>query len=125
MTRNLIFVSPNDRRTYRNIRTGFHGYPVFLLAKSATADLKIDFTNYLNSGETISSVTVSTKGLSVSSANTTTTVTLTLSGVSGETYFDILVTFSTGILWSERIIVRNERRYPSSADESSGDYERL
>lgn len=67
-----------------------------MIAEGETKTLVLDFAQMLESGETISSATVSATGVTASISNTTTTVTLTLSASTAWGEATVTVTLSSG-----------------------------
>ena len=110
MTRNLITVFANDRKSYRNIRTSIDDYPLLHIERPDVEPLKIDLSHWLESGETISSVSVTPDNATVSTTNDTTSITLNISGVRGDGEIDVIATLSSGKTYIEKVKCRNRRQ---------------
>jgi len=81
MTDRLVKMLENNRRVCRGLAKRADGV-AFLLDENETLDVSVDWTDWLGSS-TIASVTNEATGVSVTSANTATTATLTLSAPPG------------------------------------------
>jgi len=106
MPRSYLGYTPDGAKVFRNIRRSASNRPLLLLEQSAKTQLQLDLTDYLETGETISSVTVTSSGPTVTSSNTTTKVTLTISGPTTWGDVQVIITLSSGNKLDETILVR-------------------
>jgi len=113
MARLLIAYTPNGIRVLRNVRTDDTSDPLILLDEGETKVVTIDMTAYLDSGETISSVTSTQQSVTASVSTATPIITITLSGATS--YADGTVTFvitlSSGEIIRQQIHVRRPNKY--------------
>jgi hypothetical protein len=117
--RHYIGVSPQEPATLRHIRRDVTGEPLLLLDKDAIAKILINFSDYLESGETISSATATATGCTAAIATSTPNVTLTVSEATQEGSIIVLATTSTSQVWAQTIRVRRTQRI---GDEYLSDY---
>lgn len=109
MARHEIFVVSPERTTLKNLRKSVDHYPLLHIEEGENRQIEIDFTEYLEAAETVSSTSTESDNVTVAVATSSPTVTLTISGVSGQGYVDVTVTLSSGRIWFEKIRVRNTR----------------
>lgn len=114
MTRHIIGFASRGPTTLRNVRKAPTGEPLVHLDEDEIKVVKLDFTDYLETSETISSASVTTYNCTASTSTSSPNVTLTLSAA---TAYDldgrvlVVVTFSTGEKWRGNIRVRRTSRY--------------
>lgn len=115
MKRAYIGFTSKGPTILRNIRRAPTGEPLLLLDESAAAKVELDFTDFLESGETISgSASVTYEGVTGSTSTSSPRVTLTLSAA---TTYDLagkatyVVTFSSGEIFRGILRVRRTSRY--------------
>ena len=114
MARRKIGYSPRGPAVYRNVRRSFDGQIQVLLDEDEIDDLELDFTGFLEAGETISSVTVTPEGVAVTSTLSTPKITLNLSEatqVDSTGKVVAIITLSSGEIWRETIRVRRPTFY--------------
>lgn len=116
MARSYLGYTPDGAKVFRNIRRTASGRPLLLLEENAKDQLQLDLTDYLESGETISSVTVTSSGPTVSSSNTTTKITLTISSPPTWGDIEVVATLSSANKLHETILCRQPARYGELGD---------
>lgn len=117
--RHYLGVSPQGIATLRNIRLDVTGEPLLLLDENAIAKLRVNFSDYLESGETISSATATANGCTVSTSTSSPNVTLTISESTYDGKITLTVTTSTSEVFTQVIRVRRTQRV---GDELLPDY---
>ena len=117
MARHSIRFTPRGATTFYNVRKDLTGEPLLLLDESEVRSLELDFADYLDSGETISSASATAQSVTVSTTTSSPTVTLTLSAAQSHSdgKVTIVVTFSTGNKWRGIIRVRRTDRFTDEA----------
>lgn len=99
----------------RNVRRASTGEPLVLLDENAVTQLELDFTDFLETGETISSASVTYTGVTGSTSTSSPRVTLTLSAATAYTddagKATYVVTFSSGEIFRGILRVRRTSRY--------------
>lgn len=110
--RHYIGVSSSGPTVLRNIRKDVTGEPLLLLDQDAAARLRINFDDWLETGETISSITATAEGCTMTSALSTPNVTLTISAATNAYTGKITLkaTASSGEIWRGIIRVRRPNR---------------
>lgn len=105
MARHEIHYRPRGATVFKNVRKGAKGRPHIVMDDGEQLDLVLDLTDYLDSGETISTATVSNSGVTSTIALASPKATLTIS--SPRTYGEITVTLtmSSGAILKPLIIV--------------------
>jgi len=88
-----------------------------LIDENAVVKLTIDFSDWLESGETISSVSATGRSCTISVSTTSPRTVITISAVTSNHDGDITViaTASTGEIYREIIRVRRTNRYTDEA----------
>ena len=88
-----------------------------LIDQDAVVKLTIDFIDWLETGETLSSVSATARSCTVSVSTTSPRTTITISDVTSHTDGDITIvtTSSTGEKYREIIRVRRTNRYTDEA----------
>lgn len=109
MARHSVGYTPSGSRVFRNVRQE-DGYPLMLMEEGETRKIALNFAAFLESGETISSATVSTSGVTASIATSSPTVTLTLSSPTGWGTATVTVTTSNAEVIVETIRARQNAR---------------
>lgn len=115
--RHYIGISSRGAAVYRNIRRDETGEPLLLIDEDETRKLLIDFSDWLETGETIATVTATGNGCTVTASTTSPQTTLTISDVTGYDTGDIkvLATSSTGETFRTVISARRTNRYKDEA----------
>ena len=111
--RHYLGISSAGPTVFRNVRRDVTGEPLLLVDQDAACRLRVNFSDWLESGETISSITVSGESCTVSSALSSPNVTLTISAVTNsyDGRITLKATASTGEIWRGIIRVRRPNRY--------------
>lgn len=100
--------------TLRNVRLARTGEPLLLVDKDAVTKLQLDWRDWIETGETISSVAITAEGCTATVATSSPTATLTISAVSSvadDGKVTVIATSSTGEKWRGIIRVRSANRY--------------
>jgi hypothetical protein len=123
VTRYYLGISSSGPNVLRNVRLDETGEPLLLIDQDAIAKITIDFTDWLETGETLSGLTATPRGCEVSVSTSGPKSVLTISEVTSFDDGDITIigTSSTGEKYRGIIRVRRTARY---RDESTlhGDY---
>lgn len=116
MARHYLGYGQSGRKSLHGLHTNQSGQPLLLLEEGEVARIELDFTDYLDGGETISSAAVSNDSITVGVSTSSPKVTLTASvaGAYGRT--EVTVTFSTGDKIVETIEIRNRNTGAQSPD---------
>lgn len=111
--RHYIGVTSEGPKTLRNIRQDMNGDPVLLVKSGETQKLRINFADWLEGAETISSVTNTARNCTVSQTLSSPNLDLTISAVTSRTSGSITLTAtsSTGNVMTQRINVRQPERF--------------
>lgn len=111
--RHYIGFNSGGPTTLRNVRLDATGEPLLLVDQDAITKLQLDWRDWLETGETISSVTITAEGCTATVATSTPTATLTISAVTSYTdgKVTVIATSSTGEKWRGIIRVRRTNRY--------------
>lgn len=109
MARHAVYYTSRGATTTRNVRTQ-DGYPLLLMEEGETRKLALDFTDLLESGQSISTATVSAEGVTASISLSSPVATLTLSAPSGWGTAIVTITLSNGEVIVETIYVRQTSR---------------
>lgn len=90
---------------------------MLLIDENAVVKLTIDFSDWLETGETLSTVTATARSCTVAVATTSPRTVLTISAVTSHHDGDIkiIATASTGEIYREIIRVRRTNRYTDEA----------
>lgn len=117
MTRHYLGISARGSTVFRNVRKDETGEPLLLIDQDAVVKLTIDFSDWLESGETISSVSATGRSCTISVSTTSPRTVITISAVTSNHDGDITViaTASTGEIYREIIRVRRTNRYTDEA----------
>lgn len=105
MARHYVGYTFRGRTTGKNVRTE-DGYPLILMEEGETLRVSLDFANLLESGETISSASVTAKGITASISTASPVITVTLSSASAWGTATVTVTLSNGEVHVETIRAR-------------------
>lgn len=113
MPRHYIGVTSRGPTTLRNVLLDRTGQPLLLVNEVETTKLVIDYSDWLDASETISSATVTADNASVSISTSSPQITLTISAVTSPTYgkATIIVTTSTSQVRRETIWIRRASRF--------------
>lgn len=106
MARHSIHFTPRGATTFHNVRKDGGNLPLLLLNTGETKRLALDFSEMLDSGETLSSATVTATGVTASISTSGSTATLTLSGPSSWGEAIVTATLSSGDVVKTTIRVR-------------------
>lgn len=123
MARHAILYTSKGASVMRNVRIAPTGEPLLHLDEDAVTKLVLDFANYLESGETISTPTVTAENVTVSTATVSPQITLTLSAATSHDLdgtCTIIVPISNGETFRQIIRVRRTERYMD--EDSPRDY---
>lgn len=112
MTRHYLGVSSKGPNVFRNVRRATTGEPLLLLDQDEVARLVIDWSDWLETEETISSISATGRNCTVSTSTSGPQATITISDVTSYHDGDITViaTASTGEKWRGIIRVRRTNR---------------
>lgn len=119
MTRHIISFSPKGPATLRNVRRAPTGEHLIHMDEDEIKVVKVDLTDYLDSGETISSVATTGYNVTCSASTSSPRITLTLSAATAydlEGRVVIVATMSSGEKWRGTIRVRRTSRYRDEAE---------
>ena len=113
MARHYIGVSPQGETVLRNVRKDDTGEPLLLIDKDAITTLRINFADWLESGQTITAATATAQSCTLSTSTSSPNVDITISLVTSYTYgtITLVVTCSNGDVWRSVIRVRRTNRY--------------
>lgn len=100
MARAQVLFSSRGPSVFRNVRKTEWSTPLVMLAENGTETLSLDLTNYLESGETVSSATASATNVTCTASVSSPTVTLAISDVQGRGDIDLTITLSSGHVWA-------------------------
>ena len=111
--RRYLGISPMGETVFHNVRRDETGEPLILVDKDAIIKLRVNFADWLESGENISSVTTTGENCTISTSTTSPNVDITISNVTSHEYGQIalVATSSTGEVWRSIINVRRTNRY--------------
>ena len=110
MTDRVILLRPNQRRVCRGLSFNAAKSRYELdMQEGETLKVRVDATGILDSGQSVSSITATADGLSISSALASNVATLTLSALNGYGQGDVklTMTLSTGEVLIHRIRARS------------------
>lgn len=119
MTRHIISFSPKGPATLRGVRIAPTGEPLVHLDEDEVKVVKLNLADYLDDGETISSVSTTTYNVTASTSTSSPNITLTLSAATAYTLDGrvvIVATMSSGEKWRGTIRVRRTSRYRDEAE---------
>ncbi len=118
MTRHYLGIGSRGATVFRNVRRDESGEPLLFVDEDAITKLQINFTDYLETGETVSSAAVDqSTGCTVAIATSSPNVTLTLSAVTNGSV-TLNVTMSNGEIYRIIIWVRRTNRYSNDVPRS-------
>lgn len=111
--RHYIGVSSQGPTVLRNVRKDITGEPLLLVDQDAAVKLRVNFADWLEASETISSVTATPEGCTLSTSTSSPNVDLTISAVTNAHTGKVTLkaTSSTGEIWLGIINVRRPNRY--------------
>ena len=111
--RHYIGISSSGPTVLRNVRKDITGEPLLLVDEDAAINLRVNFTDWLETSETISTVTATPEGCTLSTSTATPNVDLTISAVTNAYTGKITLkaTSSTGEIWRGIINIRRPNRY--------------
>lgn len=117
MARQYIGFTQSGMMVLRNVRRDLTGEPMILLDEDAVQTVVLDFAAMLESGETISSTSSTSKNVTKSVSTSSPTVTVTLSDATSTTdgSVTLVVTFSSGNVWRGILRVRRTDRFTDEA----------
>jgi len=112
VTRHYLGISEKGPTVFRNVRMDDTGEPLLLIDQDAVVKLTIDFSDWLETGETLSSVSATARSATISVSTTSPRTVITISAVTS--YYDgditVIATSSTGEKWRGIIRVRRTNR---------------
>lgn len=111
--RRYLGISPTGETVFHNVRRDETGEPLLLVDESAITKLRVNFSDWLESGETITAATATAKSCTVSAATASPNVDLTISAVTSydQGSITLVATCSNGEVWRSIIRVRRTNRY--------------
>lgn len=109
--RHYLGVSPSGPTVFSNVRKDETGEPLLLIDPTAVAKLRVNFADWLESGETISTVATTAENCTVSTSTTSPNVDLTISNVSFDGQILLTVTSSASLAYTGIIRTRRTNRY--------------
>lgn len=109
--RHYLGISSKGPAVFRNVYKDDTGEPLLYLDKDAVTKLQINFAQWLEGTETISSASVTAQSVTCSMSTTSPNVTLTFSGSTTYGYVTLIVTSSTSEVYRGIIRVRQTVRY--------------
>jgi pyocin large subunit-like protein len=121
--RHYVGFTSRGPTVFHNVLRAPTGEILVLLDEDEIKKLELDFRAWLNSGETVSTPTVTAENVTVSTATASPLVTLTLSAATSydlDGAITIVVPFSSGEQWRGIIRVRRTERYMD--EDSPRDY---
>jgi hypothetical protein len=112
MARHQVLFTSRGPSVFRNVRRTEQGLPFVVLDNAGTASVVLDLTDYLDSGETVSSATVSATGVTCAASVSSPNVTLAISEPQGQGDIEVTITLSSGAKWAGTLMTR-EQDYPT------------
>lgn len=111
--RHYIGITPSGPTVLRNVHKDATGEPLLFVDQDATTKLRINFSAWLESGQSISSATVTAENCTVSTSTSSPNIDVTLSSVTSynDGKITILATCSNGEIYRGIIRVRRTNRY--------------
>lgn len=109
MARHLIGYGQSGRKALFGLQTNTQGQPLLLLEEGEVAHVVLDFADYLEGGESVSSAAVDNDAITVTASTSTPKVTLTASVAGSYGKTTVTVTLSTGDVVVEVIEIRQRR----------------
>lgn len=109
--RHYLGVSPSGPTVFNNVRKDETGEPSLLIDKDAIVKLRVNFSDWLDSGETISSATATAENCTVSTSTSSPNVDLTVSAVTYNGQITLVVTSSNSLAYTGIIRTRRTNRY--------------
>lgn len=114
MARHYVGYTPRGATVLKNVRKE-DGYPLLLMEEGETRKVTLDFTSLLETGESVSTATVTASGVTASVSLSSPNVVLTLSSPTAWGYATITVTLSNSEVIVETVRARqNARAYDPS-----------
>ena len=117
MSRHYLGISARGPTVFRNVRKDDTGEPLLLIDEDAVVKLTIDYSDWLETDETLSSVSATARSCTISVSTTSPRTVITISDVTSNHDGDITIiaTASTGEKYREIIRVRRTNRYTDEA----------
>lgn len=117
MSRHYLGISARGPTVFRNIRKDDTGEPLLLIDEDAVVKLTIDYSDWLEEGETISSVSATARSCTISVATTSPRTVITISAVTSNHDGDITIVATASTGEKDRMIIRVRRtnRYTDEA----------
>ena len=117
MSRHYLGISARGPTVFRNVRKDDTGEPLLLIDEDEVVKLTIDYSDWLETDETLSSVSATARSCTISVATTSPRTVITISAVTSNHDGDITViaTSSTGEKARDIIRVRRTNRYTDEA----------
>lgn len=100
MARAQVLFSTRGPSVFRNVRKTEWNTPLIMLHENATETLVLDLAEYLDTGETVSTATVTAEGITCTATVSSPTVSLSLSAPQGTGDIDLTITLSSGHKWA-------------------------
>lgn len=113
MARHYIGINTTGPRVLRNVHRDITGEPLVYLDQDAVTTLRLNLSDWLETGETVSSASVTAEGVtaSVSTSSPNVDVTLSAANSGGAGKITVTVTSSTAQVWRGIVWVRRTSRY--------------
>ena len=117
MSRHYLGISARGPTVFRNVRKDDTGEPLLLIDEDEVVKLTIDYSDWLETDETLSSVSATARSCTISVATASPRTVITISAVTSNHDGDITViaTSSTGEKARDIIRVRRTNRYTDEA----------
>lgn len=118
MTRKYIGWTTRGPAVYRNIRKDRTGDPIVLVDQGEATTVVLDLTAYLDTGETISTVTHVDSSCTCTPTLSSPTISLAFSAVTSyiDGYTALTITLSSGEIITQKIKVRRPNRFGDEAN---------
>lgn len=112
-TRRYIGVTDAGPVVLHNVRRDDTGEPLLLIDQDAVETVRMNFSAWLETGETITSASVTAENCTASTSTATPNIDITLSAVTSYTdgKVTVIATASSGSVWRGIVRVRRTRRY--------------
>jgi len=111
VTRHYIGIAQRGITALRNVRRDNTGEPLILMDPDQVDTLTVNFSEFLNSGETISTATATAEGCTATASTSSPNVTLTISNPSDDGKITLKATTSASNVFPFTIRVRKTLRY--------------
>lgn len=120
--RHYIGITDSGPKTLRNVHTDSTGEPLLYIDQDAITKLRISFLDWLETGETISSATVTAKSCTISTTVATPNIDVTISAVTSWTEGSITIVVICSNAERYRSIIRIRRTNRFTDEQKFRDY---